>query len=192
MAATKVTKVCPVCGRCFTRYATQPSVNCSVRCYRIRTSSQRFWEKVDRRGDDDCWLWTANVRNSGYGRFTVDGKGVSAHRYSWTLANGPIPDGRAVCHSCDVRYPKGDITNRRCVNPRHLWLGSKEENNADRAEKDRNRDQRGEKNSVAKLTDAQVISIREGVETGNEAAKRHHVSKSLVSQIRKRRVWAHV
>ena len=69
---------------------------------------ERFWPKVDK--TDGCWLWTAGVHH-GYGWFNVGGKPVGAHRFSWELANGPIPKGKEIDHMCWVT---------RCVNPAHL------------------------------------------------------------------------
>lgn len=77
-----------------------------------RDPQERFWEKVDRRGDDDCWLWTGAIDN-GYGIFSVEwtASNWTAHRYAYTLLVGPIPEGLTLDHLCRVR---------NCVNPRHL------------------------------------------------------------------------
>ena len=69
---------------------------------------ERFWAKVDKSGD--CWTWTAS-RSNGYGQFTVNGRMVRAHRFSFTLAGRTIPDGLILDHLC---------RNRACVNPDHL------------------------------------------------------------------------
>ncbi len=71
--------------------------------------------------DTGCWEWTGPVNNKGYGTCRILGERY-AHRASWTLANGPIPDGLVVCHKCD---------NPRCVNPEHMWLGTLVDNNRD-------------------------------------------------------------
>lgn len=87
---------------------------------------KRFWDKVDKSGD--CWEWAAACNSSGYGHIKLDGAMILAHRLSWILANGPIPDNLCICHTCD---------NRTCVNPDHLWLGTRADNNSDMTKKGR-------------------------------------------------------
>lgn len=80
----------------------------------------RFWEKIAVPSPrTKCWLWTAALDISGYGVFRVAEKMVKAHRFSYTLARGPIPDGLQVDHLCRVR---------RCVNPDHMELVTNREN----------------------------------------------------------------
>jgi len=88
----------------------------------------RFWSNVDKSGV--CWLWTASTRY-GYGRLKVGARRIQAHRVSWELHHGPIPEGLCVLHNC----PGGD--NPTCVNPAHLWLGTRADNAADRDAKGR-------------------------------------------------------
>jgi len=79
-----------------------------------KTLEERFWEKVDMRGPDECWEWQACVAGPGYGRIgNRDGKTESAHRIAWELTFGAIPKGRQVLHICG---------NKLCVNPTHLKL----------------------------------------------------------------------
>lgn len=87
----------------------------------------RFWADVVK-NNDGCWEWQGPVNQGGYGRITRNGRSVNAHRVSFELDYGQIPLGMCVCHKCD---------NPGCVRPDHLFLGSKGDNNRDRAEKGR-------------------------------------------------------
>jgi hypothetical protein len=91
-------------------------------------TTDRFWKKVDRRGERECWSWTAARNSCGYGSFWDGRAVVQASRFSWQLENGPIPAGLYVLHSCD---------NPPCVNPAHLFLGTQGDNVADRKAKGR-------------------------------------------------------
>lgn len=93
-----------------------------------RTREELFWEKVDVAGPDECWEWQA-ATSSGYGSFGIGyPENIAAHRYSWMLHSGEIPDGKIVRHTCD---------NRPCVNPAHLRLGTKADNFVDMMERGR-------------------------------------------------------
>lgn len=95
------------------------------------TAAERFWAKVNK--TETCWLWTANtVRNRRgvpYGLFTrATRKAVTAHRYSYEMAIGPIPDGVIICHHCDTPL---------CVRPDHLFAGTQGDNMRDAVAKGR-------------------------------------------------------
>lgn len=95
---------------------------------RSQAFAEQFWTRVEK--TEGCWVWKASTGSSGYGQFTLNGRRVNAHRVAWILANGPIPNGDFVCHHCD---------NRRCVNPKHLFLGDARANIRDMWSKGRGR-----------------------------------------------------
>lgn len=141
--------------------------------------SERFWSKVAKAEPDDCWLWKGHRDHGGYGRFTRDGRSATAHRTAWELANGPVPGGLMVLHHCDVRA---------CVNPAHLYVGTASDNMRDGVSRGGvcPPHGRGERNSNARLTDAQVAAIRE--ERANGAtqaalAARYGVAPSTISRV---------
>lgn len=156
------------------------------------TTEQRFWQYVPEADYDECWLWTGALRR-GYGRFYDGQHMVEAHRFSYELHFGPIPNGLCACHTCDVLYPVGDITNRRCVNPTHLFLGTKAENMADLAAKGRH--QRRDMSKVAKLTEGQVRTIRatpRGNGVSDILAARYGVSRNTIRSVWARQSWRHL
>lgn len=91
---------------------------------------ERFWNLVEVRSEDECWPWKGSHINSGYGRFRLSRSEGSmlSHRYSYSVTNGPIPEGMNVLHRCD---------NRTCCNPQHLFLGTQSDNLLDASRKGR-------------------------------------------------------
>ncbi len=149
------------------------------------TISERFYEKVDAGPGGGCHLWIAGRSRVGYGMFRVRGEQTRAHRFAWTLRNGPIPDGLCVLHRCD---------RPECVNPAHLFLGTQADNMADMAAKGRARGARGESNSRAKLSRTEVLEIRGllGVGSSRAVAKRYGVDQKTVLDIKNGKTWRHL
>jgi hypothetical protein len=164
------------------------------------TATERFWSKVDKSGK--CWIWLAGKDRKGYGKFSIGGKYrpdgsrnsmKSAHRHSFELANGPIPQhesfhGMCVLHSCD---------NPSCVNPEHLFLGTNEDNVRDMDRKGRRVvvSHRGEQHGMAVLTEAKAreVYIRAWLgELQSSIAMDFGISIPLVSAIKTGRLWAHL
>lgn len=155
----------------------------------------RFWNKVDKRSDGNCWNWKGAKNTKGYGNFRVGSlrnnsrRTVMPHRYSYELHNGSIPDGQVVCHKCD---------NPSCVNPHHLELGTQLDNIADMYEKGRENNPLlfGESSPNAKLTENQVKEIRRKYATGkfrrHQLANEYGVSIHNISAITSRKTWAHI
>lgn len=143
----------------------------------------RFWRHVQK--TDGCWCWTAALnRENGYGRFKVHGKMVGAHRFSYMLSYGPIPEGLVICHKCD---------NPPCVRPDHLFPGTHKDNGRDKVEKGRALS--GIRNAFAKLTDEQVSEIRHLDISGipqREIALRFSLAQTTVSRIVRASAWRHI
>jgi len=130
-----------------------------------------------------CLLWLAACNAAGYGLCGISRRSVLAHRLAWEAAHGPIPDGLHVLHKCDVPS---------CVNVDHLWLGSHQDNMADKFHKGRAKGGKGERARHAKLTAADVLAIRADPRGIVETAKAFGIGKSNVDYIRRRVTWRHI
>jgi len=175
-------------GLCRTHYG---------RMYRTGTTSEqprkiasiedRFWKKVNKAGEDDCWEWMATKTRGGYGSIGIGsrerGKEM-AHRASYRIHYGEIPDGLWVLHSCD---------NRSCVNPKHLRLGTALDNTNDAIIRNRLVPppvMRGESNCKAKLTKEDVEYIRSHPEIKAEyLAAKFGVHFSTIHNVVSGRTW---
>ena len=144
-----------------------------LRTLNVRNLSfkQRFWLYTDKSGEDECWLWNGALTD-GYGHIKYNGKSIGAHVASWFIHYGKWPN-LLVCHSCD---------NRRCVNPKHLFLGTKKANAQDSLKKGRL--------ARAKLTPNQVIEIYQSQLPVSELAIKYGVSKYTLWDIKAKRTWA--
>jgi len=145
---------------------------------------ERFWSKVNK--TEGCWLWTASVNMNGYGKFGIGGKRggwKSAHRVSYELVKGDIPNGLLLRHTCD---------NPPCVNPDHLIPGTCKENTQDMMVRGRNKyithPLPGEKNPMSKLTDIQRSEIIDAVLNGQarkELAIKYKVCRQTIDNLMK-------
>ena len=141
--------------------------------------NQRFEEKYIPEPNSGCWLWTALVIGRGYGYFRLNTKkNILAHRFSWELRNGNIPDGLQVLHKCD---------NPACVNPDHLFLGTPQDNTNDMINKQRQI--KGEDCHNALLTDEKVLSIVKDDRPNKVIAKSYGVPYNVVYRIKKGERW---
>ncbi len=135
--------------------------------------------------DDPCELWTGSLDHNGYGRATFNGKAEKAHRVSWFIDRGRIPNRMRVLHNCDVYYTPGDMTYRACFRLNHLYLGTHEDNMIRMVET--GRVCKGEKCHDAVLTQLQVDEIREryipGVVRQVDLANEYGVCQSHISSI---------
>ena len=135
--------------------------------------------------ESGCWIWTGNVTVSGYGAFTISHKAHRAHRLSFEVYKGKIPDGLCVCHTCDVRC---------CVNPDHLFLGTQKENISDMDAKGRRgvSSQRGESNGFSKLSDKEVRVIFSSNKSIRELQDEFSVSNETIRKIKRSITWKHI
>lgn len=175
-----------------------------------REQTEKFWARV--RLGTGCWEWVGYRQPNQYGVFTLKHPvRAFAHRISWALSSGPIPDGMCVLHHCD---------NPPCVRPDHLFLGTHTDNSADKTRKGRTvcgdrhwsrtmpwrlsrgeqhyarkspeRVVRGEKRAFAKLNAESVRDIRSSQATLKQLAAQYGVSFQTISKIRSGRSWKHI
>lgn len=131
----------------------------------------------------DCWEWVGLQDDFGYGITGVGGKPNKAHRVSYEAFVGRLPEGACVLHKCD---------NPRCVNPDHLFLGTRADNAADKVAKGRQRRHFGETNPNARLCADDIRAIRSSAETGKALSKKYGVSQTNISSIRLGKAWGHI
>lgn len=144
-----------------------------------------FWTYCTIGAFTECWEWQGSICSTGYGIIFFRGKEYKAHRVSWEIHNGEqFPKGKMGCHECD---------NPPCVNPYHIWPGTRSDNTMDMVNKRRHAF--GERNWKAKLTDEQVEEIRQMHQAGHtptELGQLYNVTDGTIGGIVAYRAWKHV
>lgn len=148
----------------------------------VRPVAERFWEKVDKRGPDECWEWKAGKTKFGYGSFRYRGRQETAlaHRVAYRLHYGNLPSDLLVCHQCD---------NPACCNPTHLFVGTHQDNADDMVAKNRY------VSGVAKVTTDQVLAIHAEIVKGRRSAdiaRQFGVSLQIIGNIRRGKTWRRI
>ena len=178
--------VCPVCYCTFYGYSETREI-CSKECRASIKGQIHRLMKNSRRNEKTGCIERAAKNSRGYNSFNFRGRSDVAHRASYILHKGEIPDGLEVMHSCD---------NRICINPDHLSLGTRQDNMDDMAEKGRRKSVQGEKHSFAKLTEQDVLNIRASykpyVVTASQIAAKYGLMPATVYDIIARRIWSHL
>lgn len=151
---------------------------------------ERFWSKVERRSEQECWPWLGDLASNGYGKFDIwkDGQRTchTASRVAYMLTFGHIDANFYVCHKCD---------NPICVNPNHLFLGTPRENSIDKLRKGRANFQ-ATAEGVAKLTREQVLEIRAKYNPpkcdSSHLSAEYGLDASSIRKIISRKTWRHI
>lgn len=185
------------CGNCNAEF--QPprkgQILCSRKCRNEQNGKRHapanvaFWSYVQK--SDGCWLWVHSKTKAGYGKFIRANEHIYAHRLSWEIHYGPVPDGLFVCHRCD---------NPSCVRPDHLFVGTHQDNVDDCVAKGRHLAFRprvhGSRAGSAKLTEAQVVTIRQSYGTNGltrrQLGQRYGVDKTTIDRILAKKIWRYV
>lgn len=196
----KTNKLCAECGNTFQPILGRANTSrfCSRKCCskyhsnKVATTPiiERFMKHV--RKEDQCWIWTGNKHDYGYGIFRVYDNNLKpipefAHRVSLKIFKGIELGNLHACHKCD---------NPSCVNPEHLFAGTHKDNMTDMAKKNRGIKEapwvHGEKHPNSKLTADQVIAIKKDTRKPNAIAVDYGVSDTLIRNILQGKTWAHL
>jgi hypothetical protein len=183
-------RICAHCGEPFTpridprreqRYCSRRCALVTARAARPGATPwrERFWNFVpDQRTDQACWEWTGKTDNGGYGRLLLTKtpyREIPAHRASWTIHHGTDPGELKVCHHCD---------NPRCVNPRHLFLGTQADNVEDMNRKGRRASFAGTRNGQHKFSEETIAEVKRLLAAGMTPTPISRATGVSVSQIK--------
>ena len=151
-----------------------------------KSPSELFWSKVNILGPDKCWEWMASKFKDGHGQFSSGkrfGLSVQAHRTAYILIHSSIPEGQSILHHCD---------NKSCCNPRHLYAGTQQDNMDDFWERGKRNTARqcGSSNGGSKLTESQIMAIRNDQRVLRLISQEYDVSKSHISKIKRGQRWS--
>lgn len=147
---------------------------------------ERFWLRVGKLGNDECWLWLGSFNHNGYGQFSYRGENWRAHRLAWVLSFGEIPETQIVRHKCDTRA---------CCNPNHLELGSVADNAHDMMDRGRHVPMKGEAHGMSVLTAENIIEAKlrfSSGETYQSIANDFGVSRPTLSRACRGIHWKHL
>jgi hypothetical protein len=150
-------------------------------------TQETIWTSIAKGPSDECWPFLGHRNSKGYGRVSYNGKHWLIHRLIWFFIYGSVPEygdsDQEIRHSCD---------NPPCCNPHHLLLGSHRDNMSDCSTRARIVSLKGEVHSQAKLTEQDVLSIRNSIESHSALARKYNVHKSNISLITTRKHWRHI
>lgn len=146
----------------------------------------RFNEKVRKGAEGECWIWMGARMPKGYGQIKIPKtrRQIPSHRLSYLIHRGPIPPGKCVLHRCD---------NPPCVNPDHLFIGTKLDNALDMVSKMRHC--YGEKQGGHKLTEKEVLDIHRLLKIGvkqKQIAQMFSIGEMQISRIKTGARWSHI
>ena len=142
----------------------------------MKDTASRFWSKA--KHSNGCWRWTGGLSH-GYGIFRMKDKTYLAHRVAWEMEYGRIPAGMQVCHKCDTP---------ECIRPKHLFLGTQQDNMQDALKKGRRR----KEGYNIKLTKEQIKRIRLDTTTNRVLANKYGVHINTIWNIKNKKTWKNV
>lgn len=198
MREKRMTRKCLLCKKIF-----QPSLQavkngkgyyCSSSCSvtfknkeNVFKWQDRFHKTVDKQGGNKCWIWLGSKDKDGYGRFYTKLLNTSrAHKVSYILHFGNVKNGMIICHTCDIPS---------CVNPKHLYSGTPNDNAQDKINRGRDLNTRGAKHHNAKLNDNTVKRLKERMKNGESCsmiARELEMNQSSINAIKNSKTWKHL